>query len=357
MSLLGDTITEAWPADPRVTLAKIIHLREGEIVAKDASPNVAGYKFAEHPVHDLESLGAAVQSMGSRGSIAVRGKPNAPTGRRAIYDDPEKGPAGLAIVPRRWVAFDWDGLPFEPQSEPQPIEIASDEAEFCNWSEPDPLLDPDVGAKIALRRLPPAFRNVGCFWQVSAGAGYNPGFRLRTWHWLNHPITGAEAKAWLRPAITRKLVDPVTLVEAQPHYLGVVVVGGADPCPNRFGLLPGRRAEVVVPDIEGIQRRQRARDRDNRPRPPSDADEGKEYADRRIADCIATIKAATYRHTTYMSEAARAKAICDRYGIDWAPVSRDLIAAYQSTLNDAEAAKRERTSTRGVVAWLEGRPA
>ena len=51
--------------------------------------------------------------MAATGAIAVRGKPKAAIGRRAIYDDPDKGPAGLDVVPRRWCAFDWDGLPLE----------------------------------------------------------------------------------------------------------------------------------------------------------------------------------------------------------------------------------------------------
>lgn len=190
---------------------------------------------------------------------------------------------------------------------------------------------------------------------MSAGAGYNTGFRLRTWHWLNRPITGAELKSWLRPAIDRKMVDPVTLVEAQPHYLGVIVNGGPDPCPQRFGILRGSRSEVVVPDVQGIQRRQEERARANRPPAPKDKNstEAREYADQRIVACLEAIRTASYRHTTYKSEAARAKSICDRYGVPWEPVKRDLIAAYETTLSASEAASRQRTSTLDVIRWVE----
>ncbi len=141
-------------------------------------------------------------------------------------------------------------------------------AESWHWSRPDPLLDPETASAPSLRRLPPAFRDVSCGWQVSASAGFKPGYRLRTWHWLDHPCTGAELKIWLKPAIERRLVDPVTLVEAQPHYLAVTVVGGADPCPQRFGVLRLAKDAVPVPDIAGIVRREQKAERRERQREP-----------------------------------------------------------------------------------------
>jgi hypothetical protein len=55
------------------------------------------------------------------------------------------------------------------------------------------------------------------------------------------------------------------------------------------------------------------------------------------------------------TEAARAKAICDRQGLDWAPVRQALIEAYESTLTTAEARARREFSTEGVISWLERR--
>lgn len=213
------------------------------------------------------------------------------------------------------------------------------------------------------RPAPPAFREVSCFWQVSAGAGFNPGFRLRTWHWLDHPVTGNEIKIWLKPTIERGLVDPVTLVECQPHYLGVQVVGGPDPCPRRFGFLRLARQEVQVPDIHGIKRRQNEIERAKRPpeqrHPPRDPEQAHAYAQQRIDDCLAAIRASASgaRHPTYKEQAARARAICDRYGLDWPPIRRDLIAAYESTLSVDEAAERRSFSTEGVLSWIERRSA
>jgi hypothetical protein len=292
-----------------------------------------------------------VKRMAATGAIAVRGKPKAAIGRRAIYDDPDKGPAGLDVVPRRWCAFDWDNLPLEWQPCPNPP-----------WSwEPHPLLEPWVGARLALRRLPPDFRNASLFWQVSAGAGFDPGFRLRTWHWLNHPVTGAQLKIWLNPAIERGLVDPVTLVEAQPHYLAVRVVGAADPCPRRFGFLRHARSEVHVPNIHGIERRQRAAIEAQHPAAVTNVglERSRTYAGQRIEDCLAAIRASASgaRHPTYTTEAARARAICERYGLDWSPVRRALAAAYESVLSPTEAAARRSASIEGVLSWIERRAA
>jgi hypothetical protein len=346
----ADTITFARPADRRTTLAKIIRVEGDRIVGKEKSPNVKTFSYAELPVHDLGSLYVAVKRMAARGAIAVRAKPKGPVGNRRIYERDGIEPH-LEIAPRRWCAFDWDGLPLEMQPCPNPS---------CFWH-PDPLLEPWVGARIALRRLPPAFRDVSCFWQVSAGAGFNEGFRLRTWHWLNHPTTGGELKIWLRPAIERGLVDPVTLVEVQPHYLGVCVVGGADPCPRRFGFLRLARQEVQVPDIHGIKRRQEEIERAKRPseqrQASPDPEQAHAWAQGRIDECLAAIKSASARHTTYKAEAARARAIAQKYGLDWQPIRRDLIAVYESALTPAEARERRSFSTKGVLDWLEARSA
>ena len=327
-------ITFARAVRPAVALAKTIILRDDAIVGVRPSPQASLFAFREVEFAGLEDLMEAVTDAAGRGEIALRGRPLASTGRRAIYDDPEKGPAGLAVEPRTFAAFDWDGMPLEPQQrEPAPPEVADDPAESWNWALPDPLLDPEIGVRVALRRLPPAFRKVSCGWQVTGSACFKPGWRLRTWHLLDHLTTGAELKTSLRPAIERKLVDPVTLVEAQPHFLAVTAVGGADPCPQRFGVFKQSRDLVQVPDIAGIARRQDERERAERERryqrQPYSHKGDQSEAKQRIADCLTEIRGAGARHTTYVPAAARAKAICDRFGLEWKPVRRQLIEVYE----------------------------
>jgi hypothetical protein len=343
---MSDTITFARAVVPPVSLAKVIMVRDGSIVDVKPSRNAAIFEFDEASVYDLHSLGSAIRAAAGRGDIAIRATPKARRGRRAIYDDPEKGPAGLKVAPRKWAAFDWDRIPPEEDA--------------------DPLRDAEIGVRLALRRLPPAFRDVSCFWQISASAGFKPGFRLRTWHWLDHPTTGSELKIWLAPAIKRGLVDPATLVEAQPHYLAVRVVGGPDPCPRRVGILRLAREEVPLPDIEGIRRRQEQRERDQQraAQQPErhaqgrfDPEHARDDGQRRINECLAAIRSASEgaRHPTYTREAARAKALCEGYGIEWGPVRTSLMEAYESTLTATEVRQRKRSSTEGVVTWLEAR--
>jgi hypothetical protein len=205
-----------------------------------------------------------------------------------------------------------------------------------------PLFDPEVGVKRALMCLPPAFRDVSTGWQITSGAGLDPDhFRLRTWHWLDSPLTGDELKFWFKPAIERQLVDPVTLVESQPHYLSITIEGVEDdPCPQRFGILRLAKAAVPVPDMQGIMRRHAERERaereaSRRRSEPRSTEEIVEGVKQRIKACCDKIKAASEgaRHPTYLEEAGRAKALCDKYGLSWENAKRDLEEAYLSTLD------------------------
>jgi hypothetical protein len=349
---MNDTITFARPVG-NLSLAKVIHVQGGRIIGKDPSPNVGTFDYREVEVDGLRSLYIAVRDAAKRGEIAIRAKPKGPRGNRRMHRRADGIEPFCDPVPRCWCAFDWDGLPLELQPCPNP-----------RWSwEPCPLREPWIGAQIALRRLPPQFRDASLFWQVSAGAGYNPGFRLRTWHWLDFPVTGNEFKTWLKPAIDRHLLDPVTTVEVQPHYLAVQVKGGDDPCPRRFGYILQARQAVPVPDIQGIKRRQEEIEREKRPPRTNGTltshsdDPDQANAEQRIADCLAAIRSASARHTTYKSEAARAKAIVEKYGLDWQPIRRKLIDAYESKLTDQERRERRSFSTEGVLEWLEGRSA
>ena len=369
---LLDYVTIARAIKPRVPLAKVVRVDNGTIRGVEPAPKAYLFEFEEIQIRDLASLGEAVMAAARDPyAIAVRGRPKARQGRRAIYDDPEKGPAGLETTQRRWIAFDWDGLPLTGQSAPEPPEVVDDPAEFCNWSLPDPLLDPEVGVWLAFRRLPPPFRAVSCFWQISASAGFMPGFRLRTWHWLDRPLTGDQVKTWLAPAIRRGLVDPVTLVEAQPHYLGVRLVGGPDPAPRRLGFLWLEVHTVLTPNVDAMRDRHTRKERTARntryrlsgARPSlrggcsQCGDRAQEDARRRIDGCLEAIRRALARHTTYKAEAARAFALCERYGLEWRPVRAALKAAYLSTLTPAEARERARYSVEGVLRWLERRAA
>jgi hypothetical protein len=325
-----------------IRMAKRLTARNGRITDVEPARQTGRFRFREVEAPDLVTLMRAVWRAAQAGEIAVRGQPKAPEGRRAIHDDPEKGPAGLVVVPRTWCAFDWDGLE----------------------AEGDPLRDADAGVRLALRILPPAFREVSCGWQLSASAGFKPGFRLRTWHMLNHPTTGGELKGWCRPAIERCLLDPVTLVEAQPHYIAVDVTGGPDLCQQRFGIFRQGKDVVAVPDLSGMLRAREQRERAERlarygpaPDRQRDPDGARSYAGCRIAECAETVRCAPdgTKHPTYVAECARARAIADRYGLDWPPIAAELRRTYEDTLPAREVERRRRGSIEGVLRWIEGR--
>jgi hypothetical protein len=177
-------------------------------------------------------------------------------------------------------------------------------------------------------------------------------------------LTGSQLKCWLNPAIERGLVDPSTLVEVQPHYIGCTVRGGPDPCPQPFGLLERAAQIVAVPEIDGIKMRQERRERDRRrtlyagQTVTVDAMTGAtSVVDRRIDECVAAVRRARSgsRHPTFKRELARARALCDRHGIDWEPVLNQLRRAYASTLSDDEIRKRERGSINGLPDWIDRR--
>lgn len=132
------------------------------------------------------------------------------------------------------------------------------------------------------------------------------------------------------------------------------------PAPVRFRLA---RQAVQVPNIEGIARRQQEIERAKRPperqRSPSGPVQPQSYAQERIAKCLDRIRSSASggRHPTYVTEAARARAICEKHGLDWASIRRELSAAHQSTLTSTEARRRRKASTEGVLSWLEGRAA
>lgn len=349
----GYILTFARPADRSRTLAKIVRVDWSAewplIQAVEPSPNFTRHAFRTRPFTDLADILKALRGAAISGEILVRGEPKEATGRRAIYDDPDKGPAGLAVVPRCHVVLDWDKLKGGatlPDGEPA-----------------DPLLHPAILAEETTSYLPREFRDKSFIAQVSASAGIK-GVRLRTFHILDRPRLGKDLKLWLRPAIERGLLDPVTLVECQPIYLGVTMVGGHDPCPERFVMIQKPGGEVVTTD--GLDRtleqiaRDEAEEQERRAtraaaRPAADDEDVLELTIRKAEAEIAKAGAGA-RHPAYTEQMARMRAIIDRHGGDWAAAADRLQDAYLSTLSAAEAAQRRRGSIEGVRKWVEARP-
>lgn len=115
---------------------------------------------------------------------------------------------------------------------------------------------------------------------------------------------------------------------------------------------------MPVADIEAIRERQRQRDRAQlRSRPPHSGmvqGSAAEAVIQRYIDAVAQSGEGA-RHPTYLEQSARARAICERAGIDWSSVAARLKSAYLGTLTAQEAAQRQRGSIDGVPKWLDRR--
>ena len=240
--------------------------------------------------------------------------------------------------------------------------MADDLAESWHWSRPDPLLDPEIGARECLRRYRqpsvrcPAAGRCRRAPASSPAGDCGPGIGSTT------RAPGEEIKVWLKPAIDRNLVDPVTLVEAQPHYLAVTVMGGADPSPKRFGVLRLAKDAVPVPDIAGIVRREQEAERRERQRAAKTVrHDAKSFSDdtataflERCVDTLARAADGT-KHRVYLEEAARARAFCLKHNVGWDPWKQALMDTYISIIPAAEEKRRHATSTLDVMDWVETR--
>jgi hypothetical protein len=279
----------------------------------------------------------------------VRAEPLTDVGRRAIYDDPEKGPAGLRIMPRAWVGYD--------------IEKVSSGG-F------DPLHEPARAVAKARCCLPPPHHDTTVVWQITASAGKRQDeLRLRLWFLLDRPLLGRQVEAWCRPGIDSGWLDPCTLRnEVLPHFIAIKVVGNSpDPCLQRWGLIRGERDAVPVPD--GAMALPVHTGFDGHFRADDVAVLTERYGLRRLKArrslAVAKIKAeieavrssaAGARHPRYLKGAATIKGICAFWGIPLERPRQLLEDAYLSTLAPHEAKKRERGSTHGVWSWLGRRP-
>jgi hypothetical protein len=146
----------------------------------------------------------------------------------------------LIAMPRRWLGLDLDSVPNPPG--------------ICSVSEPEGI----IAHVISL--LPPAFSEVICFWQFTAGHGLKPGIRLRLWYWLTRPASDEALRQWLGERVPQDSVprhqwprrwpiDPVLFNPIQLHYTAAPIFEGPpDPVPLRCGWHRGLKNAVLIPD-------------------------------------------------------------------------------------------------------------
>ena len=137
--------------------------------------------------------------------------------------------------------------------------------------------------------------------------------------------------AWCKPGIDSGWLDPCTLKnEVLPHFIAVRIVGNSpDPCPQRWGLIPGARDRVPVPDhaLRLPERRDgdlkittttlAEREAELRAHYGADLNARRRDAVRVICGEIEAVRAVTVgaRHPTYLSAAARIHGLCAYWAI------------------------------------------
>lgn len=105
----------------------------------------------------------------------------------------------------------------------------------------DPLVDPEGAIALFINeKLPRAFRDATCHWQLSSSAGHaSKGGELRAhlWFWLKTPYSSEELRAWARHE--RLEIDASVFRQVQPHFTAKPVFdpGVADPVSRRSGLM------------------------------------------------------------------------------------------------------------------------
>ena len=301
------------------------------------------YRYAVEPVSSLEDLLRAVEEGAAAGAFALRGRPLAPVGRRAFKDDPVKGPAGLEAVPRRHAALDWEGFML-------------------------PGIDPLDGAAVAralLPYLPPEMARADLGWQLTAGAGIKEGIRARTWHFLDRALSAEELKVWLAPLFRGEepMIDPSTLQDVQPIYLGVT--GG--PQVQRFGILRGQTRTVAVPAIDLPEARRRARRARKEVKAAAERTQAARAGRLRnrnaaprmrrlVHQCLVAIRAARgqegQRLAVFKHQAARARRLAEMGGMSLAHVD-DMLLRAGAYLYEGDRERIERNIV-PLLAWLRG---
>ena len=331
------------------SLAKRVTVVDGTVCRVDdpSWPGIVSFETIEvrSPDDLLEVLaGAAVETPAP---CVVRADPLAEYGRRAIYDDAEKGPAGMRIMPRSWAGYDIEKVPA---------------------GDIDPLHEPERAVAKARRCLHPAHHDASVVWQITASAGKRANeLRLRLWFLLDRPMLGRQLERWNKPGIDSGWLDPCTLRnEVLPHFVAVKLIGNSpDPCPQRWGMVPGERDRVPVPEHAPLPTRPHQGDVI-----PIGGDlaaltqhygpalnRRREAAVARMRQEIEAVRHAGHgaRHPTYVRAAAIIESLCGFWCIPLDRPRQLLEAAYLETLSPDEARKRERGSTEGVWSWLHRR--
>lgn len=366
----ADTVTVLRAVDGAILTKRIQRdLDDGLLVAAYDR----GFSFAvtELPIAGLVDLGRLLARIeGDPHACVVRGTPlpgvDLSRSRRLLYDQADHDGSPVAATfgpsPRRWLALDFDDLrtpswnkhdlaarrlaierdraehgPPLPKGEDDgdDLDLAGD----CDPAPIDPVADWALVCRAAISTLPREFHSVSAWWQMTSSAGIKPGIRIRLWFWLDRPLTDDEAKRWLADApVDQSLYSPV-----QVHYVAAPIFDPAelDPVPVRSGWFWSNSNVVSVPELpapEPINVNHVVASARPALASASQNRRAQAYAQAAVRG-VATASLGT-RHPTLMAAAVRLYSIADAGLLDHAEVTRQLLAAAEMPLSEAERRQR-----------------
>ena len=220
---IGDFITVATAADGKLMTKVFFVDRDGE---EQTLSYDKGYLFTffTRPAACLDDLARVLDGL-DRHSCVIYGRLIEGTSmpcRRLLNADQKTGhPATIEDAAHSWILLDIDKLAIEGEL-------------F------DPVAEPGRAAEYIRDKLPLEFHGARCLWRLtsSAGIGKRETISMRLGFWLDRPLTGAEAKAWL----TGTIADCAIYTANQVIYAATPIFtrGRVDPVPKRSGVLEGR---------------------------------------------------------------------------------------------------------------------
>jgi hypothetical protein len=230
--LLPDFITVAAAADGKL-MTKIFYIdREGREQTRNCDKGYF-FNFPMSAVSCLDDLAQVLDSLDQH-SCVIYGRPIEGTlmpCRRLLNADKTTGEAAtIEDAAHSWLLLDIDKLAIEGD-------------QF------DPVAEPERAVEYIRSRLPSEFHGARCLWRLtsSAGVGKRDTISMRLGFWLDRPLTGAEAKAWL----TGTIADPSIYSANQLIYAATPIFksGRTNPVARRSGIVEGRALTVTPGDI------------------------------------------------------------------------------------------------------------
>jgi len=218
-----DLITVATAADGKLMTKVFFVDHDGEEQTRSYDKGYL-FNFSARPLACLDDLARVLDGL-DRHSCVIYGRLIEGTSmpcRRLLNPDAKTGhPSTIEDAAHSWILLDIDKLGIEGEV-------------F------DPVAEPERAAEYIRARLPSEFHDARCVWRLtsSAGIGKRDTISMRLGFWLDRPLTGAEAKAWL----TGSVADCAIYTPNQVIYAATPIFtpGRVDPVVRRSGIVEGR---------------------------------------------------------------------------------------------------------------------